>query len=381
MAQVAIGEDSPKRGQTIGRVILLLLLLYIFLVSISLMGTAFKSLGKGAAKEMLATTSNPFVGLLIGILATSLVQSSSTTTSILVGMVGGDVISIQNASPIVMGANIGTSVTNTIVSVAHISRSDEFKRAFASSTVHDFFNIIAVVILFPLHLRTNILGWASGELAGAFDKAGGLKFTSPLRLIVQPAVGFIEKVMTYAAGKITLFKIDLAELLMIIASLALLFMALRYIVITLKSLVLSRIEVFFDRYIFRTALRAMLFGMILTVMVQSSSITTSIAVPLAGAGILTLEQIFPYTLGANIGTTVTAILASLATGNISAVTVAFAHLLFNVFGIVIIWPIRKVPISLARALANFSLKSKAMPLVYILLAFFAIPITLIYFVR
>ena len=381
MAQVAIGEDSPKRGQTIGRVILLLLLLYIFLVSISLMGTAFKSLGKGAAKEMLATTSNPFVGLLIGILATSLVQSSSTTTSILVGMVGGDVISIQNAIPIVMGANIGTSVTNTIVSVAHISRSDEFKRAFASSTVHDFFNIIAVVILFPLHLRTNILGWASGELAGAFDKAGGLKFTSPLRLIVQPAVGFIEKVMTYAAGKITLFKIDLAELLMIIASLALLFMALRYIVITLKSLVLSRIEVFFDRYIFRTALRAMLFGMILTVMVQSSSITTSIAVPLAGAGILTLEQIFPYTLGANIGTTVTAILASLATGNISAVTVAFAHLLFNVFGIVIIWPIRKVPISLARALANFSLKSKAMPLVYILLAFFAIPITLIYFVR
>ncbi len=381
MAQVAIGEDSPKRGQTIGRVILLLLLLYIFLVSISLMGTAFKSLGKGAAKEMLATTSNPFVGLLIGILATSLVQSSSTTTSILVGMVGGDVISIQNAIPIVMGANIGTSVTNTIVSVAHISRSDEFKRAFASSTVHDFFNIIAVVILFPLHLRTNILGWASGELAGAFDKAGGLKFTSPLKLIVQPAVGFIEKVMIYAAGKITLFKIDLAELLMIIASLALLFMALRYIVITLKSLVLSRIEVFFDRYIFRTALRAMLFGMILTVMVQSSSITTSIAVPLAGAGILTLEQIFPYTLGANIGTTVTAILASLATGNISAVTVSFAHLLFNVFGIVIIWPIRKVPISLARALANFSLKSKAIPLVYILLAFFAIPITLIYFVR
>ena len=381
MAQVAIGEDSPKRGQTIGRVILLLLLLYIFLVSISLMGTAFKSLGKGAAKEMLATTSNPFVGLLIGILATSLVQSSSTTTSILVGMVGGDVISIQNAIPIVMGANIGTSVTNTIVSVAHISRSDEFKRALASSTVHDFFNIIAVVILFPLHLRTNILGWASGELAGAFDKAGGLKFTSPLKLIVQPAVGFIEKVMIYATGKITLFKIDLAELLMIIASLALLFMALRYIVITLKFLVLSRIEVFFDRYIFRTALRAMLFGMILTVMVQSSSITTSIAVPLAGAGILTLEQIFPYTLGANIGTTVTAILASLATGNISAVTVAFAHLLFNLFGIVIIWPIRKVPISLARALANFSLKSKAIPLVYILLAFFAIPITLIYFVR
>ena len=59
----------------------------------------------------------------------------------------------------------------------------------------------------------------------------------------------------------------------------------------LRSLVLKKIEVFFDEYIFKTALRAIGFGVVLTIMVQSSSITTSLVVPLAGAGVLTLRQI------------------------------------------------------------------------------------------
>ena len=107
----------------------------------------------------------------------------------------------------------------------------------------------------------------------------------------------------------------------------------------LKALVIGRVEAFFDSTLFANAGRAMFFGLLITVLVQSSSITTSLAVPLAGAGILTLLQIFPYTLGANIGTTITAMLAALAVGEISAVTVAFAHLLFNVCGIASIWPV------------------------------------------
>ena len=116
-------------------------------------------------------------------------------------------------------------------------------------------------------------------------------------------------------------------------------------------------------------------------MVQSSSITTSLVVPLAGAGILTLGQIFPFALGANVGTTITAILASLVTGNEAAVTVAFAHLLFNVSGIVLIWPIKKVPIWMAETLARASLKSRLIPLLYILTVFFLIPGILIYITR
>ena len=118
----------------------------------------------------------------------------------------------------------------------------------------------------------------------------------------------------------------------------------------------------------------------MTVAVQSSSITTSLAVPLAGAGILTLEQIFPLTLGANVGTTITAMLAALVTGELTAVTVAFAHLLFNIVGITVIWPIRRIPLRMARALARAALRSKLVPLTYVLLVFFGIPLLLIWIV-
>ena len=88
---------------------------------------------------------------------------------------------------------------------------------------------------------------------------------------------------------------------------------------------------------------------------------------------LRLEQIFPYTLGANIGTTVTALLASLAIGVPAAVTVAFVHLLFNIFGIIIIWPMRVVPLFLARKIAELTLKSRLIPIAYIVVVFFVVP--------
>jgi sodium-dependent phosphate cotransporter len=351
------------------RLAFLLLLLYMFFVSISLMGASFKFFGKDFAEQLLSTTANPFVGLFIGVLATSLVQSSSTTTSMTVALVAGGALDVTRAIPIIMGANIGTSVTNTLVSVGHISRPDEFKRAFAAATVHDFFNLMAVVVLFPLQLATNFLGRAASFAATVLGEAGGMKFTSPLKAVVKPAVELIER-LTQDNGAV-----------MLIISVVLLFVALRYIVVTLKKLVIGKVEAFFNSRLFNNGWRAMLLGLVMTVAVQSSSITTSLAVPLAGAGILTLIQIFPFTLGANVGTTITAMLASLVTGNPAAVTVAFAHLFFNIFGILIIWPFKRIPIFLATTLAGWSLKSKLIPLAYVVIIFFVIPLILIKFVR
>ena len=137
-------KQSTDTAQTLARALLIVLFLYIFLLSIGMMGAAFKGFGKGFAEVLLNTTNNSFVGLFIGILATSLVQSSSTTTSIVVGMVASGVLTLGNAVPIIMGANIGTTVTNTLVSLGHVTRREEFKRAIAGATVHDFFNIICV---------------------------------------------------------------------------------------------------------------------------------------------------------------------------------------------------------------------------------------------
>ena len=135
--------DSRSTGSSILdspwlKLLALVAFLFIFLVSIKLLGGSFKLLGKDAAKAIMEGTSNPLIGLLIGVLATSLIQSSSSTTSMIVIMVGAGSISFENAVPMIMGANIGTTITNTLVALAHINKSDEFKRALAGSTAHDF---------------------------------------------------------------------------------------------------------------------------------------------------------------------------------------------------------------------------------------------------
>ncbi len=346
------------------RILYLLVLLYAFLVSIGMLGKAFKMFSGGFIGGLIESASNPLLGLFVGVLATTLVQSSSTTTSLVVALVGSGSMPIETAIPIVMGANIGTSVTNTLVSMGHISRGQEFERAFAASTVHDFFNIIAVLILFPLQMTTNFLGILSTHLATLFQEVGGLTFASPLKILTSPAVRTAANLL------------EGHPWLLLICALVIMFGSLRYLVVALKSIIIGRVEAFFDSTLFANAGRAMFFGLLITVLVQSSSITTSLAVPLAGAGVLTLMQIFPYTLGANIGTTITAILAALAVGEVSAVTVAFAHLLFNICGIVLIWPIptiRNIPLRIAKGFAAITVHHRWIAIGYILFCFYAVP--------
>jgi len=354
------------------QVVALLTLLYSFLVSIGLLGKAFKLFSGGFVGDLIQSANNPVVGLFEGILVTTLVQSSSTTTSLVVALVASGTMPVSVAIPVIMGANIGTSVTNTLVSLGHLARGQEFRRAFAASTIHDFFNITAVLILFPLQVSTNMLGRMSTALADAFGSVGGLTFASPLKLVTGPVVSGIAH------------RFEHHPWLLLMLALAIMFTSLRYLVKVLKSLVLKRVEQFFDRTLFRNAALAMTFGLIVTTLVQSSSITTSLAVPLAGAGLLTLRQIFPYTLGANVGTTVTAILAALSVGDISAITVAFAHLLFNVIGIACIWPIpaiRNIPLRASERFAAVAATNRWIPIVYIVVFFYALPFTVIWILR
>ena len=322
--------------------------LYLFLVGIAGMSSAIKHMGSGFAETVLTTTSNPFIALFIGVFATVLFQSSSTTTSLIVGMVSSGTLTISSSIPMVMGANIGTTVTNTIVSIGHISKGKEFKRAFAASTVHDFFNILAVIIVFPIEMLFHPLQktseWFALQLFGKIENIDVLQAKSPIKLAVKSGAKFVQK-----------FSFD-NDVVYLFISVSITFLMLYSIVKLLRSLVLKKIEGFFDQYIFNTAIKAMVFGVILTIMVQSSSITTSLVVPLAGAGVLTLRQIFPFTLGANIGTTVTALLAAI-TGTVSALVAAFSHLLFNITGILVIYGIpllRNIPLTLAENMADIA---------------------------
>jgi len=326
---------------------------------------------KVASKWFLEATSSAFICLFIGIFATVIFQSSSTTTSLIVAMAGGGIISIASAIPMVMGANIGTTVTNTIISVGHITKGEEFKRAFSAATVHDFFNLLAVLIFFPLEMMFGLfqkmsIGLTTLFFTGDFD----VEFQSPIKAAVKWGVNYFKDfvhivsdndwVLLAASGMLTLFM-------------------LFSIVKLLKNMVLERVEAFFDKYIFKTALRAMGFGIVLTVLVQSSSITTSTIVPLAGAGVLTLRQIFPFTLGANVGTTVTSLLAAMVL-NPTAMIVAFSHLIFNILGIIVIYPIkvlREIPLKAANKISELAVRNKAIPLLYLLIVFVLVPLFII----
>ena len=326
---------------------------------------------KVASKWFLEATNSAFICLFIGIFATVIFQSSSTTTSLIVAMAGGGIIGIGSAVPMVMGANIGTTVTNTLISMGHITKGEEFKRAFSAATVHDFFNLMAVLIFFPLEMMFGLFqkmstGLTSLFFSGDFD----VEFQSPIKAAVKWGVNHFKDLVHIISDN---------DWLLLVASGMLTLFMLFSIVKLLKNMVLEKVEAFFDKYIFKTALRAMAFGIMLTILVQSSSITTSTIVPLAGAGVLTLRQIFPFTLGANVGTTVTALLAAMVL-NPTAMIVAFSHLIFNIFGIIVIYPIkalRQIPMKAANKLSELAVRNKFIPVLYLLVVFVLIPLIII----
>lgn len=356
------------RLKALYKIILALAALYTFLFSIKLMGESFGLMGESFAHRLISVTSNPFTGLFIGIVTTSIIQSSSVTTSSVVGLVAANTLSLSNAIPIIMGANIGTTITNAIVSLAHINRREEFRRAFAGSIIHDIFNVLTVIILFPLEIRFHILEKLSVFMASIFIGIGGAIVFNPLKLIMDPAINIAIRLIHSPA-------------IMALVSLFLLFSSLVCLVKIIRSLVITKMKILLDYYLFKNDKTSFFIGAAFTTAVQSSSVTTSIVVPLVGSGLLTIKQVFPYTLGANIGTTTTAILASLATSSPVAIAVAFSHLLFNVIGIIIIYPFRKFPIWIAESFSNLASRSKRNTIIFLMIYFllYFIPLVLILF--
>jgi len=328
-------ESGSGAFRTILNALMCFAALYLFFLSIDLMSTAFKLAGRGFAEQLIRTTTNPVAGLILGFLATSLIQSSSSTTSIVVGLAAANLLDLNLAIPIIMGANIGTTVTNTIVSLGHVTRRAEFERAFSAATVHDFFNIIAVLIIFPIEVYFHPIEFVAGSLQQLFVGVGGVHLASPLKQIIQPATTLLSEAVPHTIP-------------LLIIAFAGLFGSLSQMVRVMRKAIMARVEAMFKRVLFRNDLSSFAIGALLTATVQSSSVTTSLVVPLVGTGVLNLREIFPYTMGANLGTTVTALLASFATGSPVAITVALSHLTFNIFGIVLLYPLRAIPIWLAQ---------------------------------
>lgn len=369
------GPTAPtEQGlPTPARAVLVVALIYIFLVGVSMLESGIKVMGADTQSSLFESVNNPIAGLFVGILGTVLVQSSSASTSVVVGLVASGALGVDAAVPMIMGANIGTTVTNTLVSLGSIRQSDEFKRAFAAATVHDFFNLLAVLILLPIELATGVLSSIAESITEALGGSAGSEWKSPIKQWVKEPVGWSKDLL----GDLGLEENFLGTAMVLLGLLVVL-AALTFITRNMKQLVADRVERSLNAVLGSGGgAVAMLVGLIVTIAVQSSSITTSIMVPLAAAGVVTLRNIFPVTLGANVGTTITALLAALASGSVDALTIALVHTTFNVTGIVILYPmprIRAIPLRAAERMADLAVERHTMAVAYVITLFIVIPL-------
>jgi solute carrier family 34 (sodium-dependent phosphate cotransporter) len=367
-------RSSRRELSTPLRALLVVVLLYLFLVGVGLLESGISAMGAGFQEGLLRQVANPLSGLFAGILITVLVQSSSVSTSTIVGLVGAGTLTLPIAIPMIMGANIGTTVTNTLASLGNIRRSDEFRRGFAGATMHDFFNVLAVAVLLPLELLTGLLSRTALELTEVFrGREVAAPGKSPIRRAVKLPIEFIEGFLDGdpLGGPV-------AGLVFLALGLALIFLALGLITKNMRRLVAGTVERAMNNIVGRGGgTIGILVGIAITVAVQSSTITTSILVPLVAAGILTLPNAYPITLGANVGTTITALLASLAVLRPEGLTIALVHTLFNVTAILLFYPVRRIrviPIQLAERLADAAVKRRSTVAVYVLGLFLVIPL-------
>jgi len=330
---------------------------------------SFKQIGNETARSILSITDNPLISLFTGLLITAIIQSSSTTTSMIVAIVAAGSMNFENAIPMIMGANIGTTLTSTLISLSFMTKKPDFQRAFSAGVLHDLFNITMVVILFPLeyffkflsglaYILSDLLKARSSKLFINGDY--NLDLTSPLTDLVY---GFISN------PYISLFM-----------GCILLFISIKVISNQISKTLISQNESKLDDGNIQNFWKPFGLGTLLTAGIQSSSITTSIIVPVAASGTVSLKNLFPFIIGANVGTTITALIAAFFIST-DAITIAIVHVLFNLFGFILYLAmpqLRKFTLQLSEKLGELTLTYRLFGLYYILIVFFLIPFLLIY---
>ena len=401
----------------------ILVSLYLFIVSLTFLSTSFRILGGKNLATFFSSSellSNPIVGVMIGILVTVLVQSSSTSTSIIVALVSAGV-EVRHAVPMIFGSNIGTSVTNTIVSMTQAADKEAFRRAFAAATVHDMFNWLTVIVMMIFEVSTGMMEYMSEKLVDLMPLGANVSNPDLLRPLTGPltdAVVQLDKDVlmgwsfnsTEYVNVTTILLTNCHEhkpcdfllaylgeeglglhdvwlgLILLAISLVLLCGCLITLMKILNSLMGSQMAGLIQKTInaeipacpWLTGYLGMLVGAVITILVRSSSVFTSTLTPLCGSGLVSLETAYPLTLGSNIGTTTTSILASLAAEGKylkPSIQIAMVHLLFNIFGILIFYPVpvMRWPIFLARKLGDLTAEYRWFAALYLVFSFFLLP--------
>ncbi|TGG91814.1 Na/Pi cotransporter family protein [Natronospirillum operosum] len=355
------------------------LCLYLFLAALNILGSGLGTFGGESdfLERLFAYGQNPFIALMAGVFVTMIVQSSSFTSALIVTLVATGEMTLGTAVFAIMGANIGTAVTGVIVALANIRIKRNFRRSFTAALLHDLFNILTVFVVFPIELITGALHESGrgifSQLAASLANVIGLEEVarpdSPIRVITRPLVYGFDNL-----GAWLMPTTAAAGLLVAGLGLLLMFISLVMMVKNLRGALLRHMDGLFRTYFFKTDLRSYVIGVVSTVLVQSSTITSSLMVPLAGAGIVRIRRVLPFMMGANLGTTVTSILAATANPIAAAMTVALFHVIFNLTGTAIWWPLRKLPMRIATWYGKLAARKAVYAFGFLLGVFVVIPL-------
>ncbi|KRY70016.1 Sodium-dependent phosphate transport protein 2A [Trichinella pseudospiralis] len=408
--------------RTIILLILLLACLYFFICSLDLMTDGFKLLGGHTIADAFRSNTilkSPVAILMIGIVVTAILQSSSTVTSIAVVMVGAEAFTVEQAYYVIMGSNVGTAVTSTIVALFSSGDRGRFEKAFAAAVIHDLYNWMGVVVLFPLEVITSALfgQGAIVSLTGLMVKnlePGTLQDSEFFQKIIDPFTHLIfqadDEVLTNRSlGIVTnqsvvkricydslnhspfVLNLDWPDTsiggLLLFISLVLLICCLSGMVKVLNQLLGGGMQRILQkslnfqlrgRWSWATGYVCILLGAMVTLVVQSSSIVCSTMIPLVALDVLSLERFWVYEVGADVGTTGTAIFAALATETLKTpLQLAFCHFCFNFISIFLFYsipPVRRIPLAAAAFLGRTSARYRWFAFVYIFGTFIIFPL-------
>lgn len=253
--------------------------LAMFLYGMSVMGSGLEKMSGGKLEKILESlTSNPIKAVLLGAGVTAVIQSSSATTVMVVGFVNSGIMKLSQAIGIIMGANIGTTVTSWLLSLTGIESSNFFLRMLKPSSFSPILAIIGVILYMSGKEKKKDIG----EIMVGF---------AVLMFGMEMMSGAVEPLA------------DVPEFTNVLT-------------------------------MFHNPILGVLVGAGLTAIIQSSSASVGILQALSVTGAFTYGSVIPIILGQNIGTCVTAMISAVG-ANKAAKRTAFVHLYFNIIGAVL----------------------------------------------
>lgn len=376
---IAAGNDivmlstSGKIIRWIGVVLSILMML----LGVGLIVDGVYNFGGRPVQDLFSLATHPLIGLGIGVLATAVLQSSSTTTALTVTAVGVGLVNVHVAIPIILGANIGTTVTAMLVSFSFIGRKTEFRRAFSSAALHSLFNILLVAIVLPIEMLFSPLERLSSAIATSLVGAGvpttdtGVVFT----VIFQPVLDFL------GTGGLLgeLLNARVAAVVCLLVGTALILIGVRLVSAQLRTLMASTTRTLIRKSSGASDALGFATGVGATVALQASTVTVSSLLPFAAERSLKPRELLSITLGANVGTTVTSLVISMTLpGGFGgfAVQAALVHMLFNVIGtllVLLIAPFRNLIIVLAEKLSLVAERSYTTSFTLIMVLYILLP--------